>query len=101
MSRPIEGMTLREKCRDANRVIRELIDHLEQGFLPKVNNLRKVASPRGPTFDPSQIRDVTIRTHAAAILEAEQYTIKLDEEAKQLFNAIATEVEHLVETGTV
>ena len=101
MSRPVEGLTLREKCRDANRVVRELIDHLEQGFLPKVGSLRKVARARSQSFDPSQVRDVTIRSQAAAILDAEQYTIKLDEEAKQLFTAIAAEVEHLVNTGTV
>lgn len=101
MSRSIESMTLRDKCREANRVIRELIDHLDQGFLPKVQELQRLSRAREQKFDPSQIRDVTIRTHAAAILEAEQYTIKLDEEAKQLFTAIAREVDHVVNTGTV
>ena len=47
-------------------------------------------------FDPAQVRDVTIRTSAAAILEAEQYTSKLDEEAKLLLAAIAAEVEQVV-----
>lgn len=101
MSRSIESMTLRDKCREANRVIRELIDHLDQGFLPKVQELQRLSRAREPKFDPSQIRDVTIRTHAAAILEAEHYTIKLDEEAKQLFTAIAREVDQVVNTGTV
>jgi hypothetical protein len=101
MSRSIEGVTLRDKCREANRVIRELVDHLEQGFLPKVRNLRKLARAREQGYDPSLVRDVTIRTHAATLLEAEQYTIRLDEESKQLFMAIATEVDHLVSTGTV
>jgi len=101
MSRSLEGMTLRDKCREANRVVRELIDHLDQGFLPKVQAMQKLARGREAKFDPSQIRDVTIRTHAASILEAENYTAKLDEEAKQLFTAIAREVEQVVNTGTV
>lgn len=101
MNRSLEGVTLREKCRDANRVIREVMDHLENSFLPKVQALRKLARVREPSFDPSAVRDVTIRTHAAAILEAEQYTIKLDEESKQLLSAIAKEVDQLVNTGTI
>lgn len=100
MSRSIEGMTLRDKCREANRLVRELIDHLDQGFLPKVQELQKAARGREPKYDPAQIRDVTIRTHAAAILEAEQYTIKLDEEARLLFTAIDREVDQMVNTGT-
>jgi hypothetical protein len=101
MQRSPEGMTLREKCRDANRVIREVIDHLENSFLPKVQNLRKLARVREPSFDPSSVRDVTIRTHAAVVLESEQYTSKLDEESKMLLSAIAAEVEQLASTGTV
>lgn len=101
MNRAIDGKTLREKCRDANRVVREAIDHIENGFLPKVHALRKLARSREQSFDPSSVRDVTIRTHAAAVLEAEQYLAKLDEESKQLLTSIAVEVEHLVNTGTV
>ncbi len=100
MSRAIESMTLRDKCREANRVLRELIDHLDQGFLPKVQSLQKLSRPRDAKFDPAQVRDVTIRTSAAAILEAEQYTSKLDEEAKLLLAAIAAEVEQVVNTGS-
>ena len=101
MSRSPDGLTLRDKCREANRVLREIVDHLENAVLPKVHGLRKLARVREPSFDPSSVRDVTIRTHAAAILEAEQYTTRLDEESKQLLSAIAVEVEHLVNTGTV
>lgn len=101
MSRSTEGKTLRDRCRDANRVVREVIDHLENSFLPKVSSLRKLARSREQAFDPSSVRDVTIRTHAAAILEAEQYSIKLEEESKRLLSIIATEVEQLVNTGSV
>jgi hypothetical protein len=101
MSRSIEGLTLRDKCREANRVLRELIDHLDQAFLPKVKSLRKLARSREEGSDPSLVRDVTIRTHAAALLETEQYTAQLDEESKRLFEAIAAEVEQLVSTGAV
>ncbi len=101
MNRAPEKLTLRDKCRDAARGVREVVDHLENSFLPKVHNLQKLARAREPSFDPSAIRDVTIRTHAATILEAEQYTAKLDEEFRKLLNAIAEEVEHLATTGTV
>jgi hypothetical protein len=96
MNRSTEGTTLRDKCRDANRVIREVIDHLENSFLPKVQNLRKLTRLRDSTFDPSSVGDMTIRTEAAAILEAELYTAKLEEESKRLLTAIAKEVDQLV-----
>ena len=99
MSRPGEGLTLRDKCREAHRVMNELSDHLERSFLPKVGNLQKITRTRSTLFDPSQIRDVTVRTHAAAILEAEQYSIRLDEEAKSLLTAIAGELDHLLDNG--
>lgn len=101
MNRSIDGKTLRDKCRDANRVVREIIDHLENGVLPKLHGLKRLARSREQGFDPSSVRDVTIRTHAAAILEAEQYSIQLDEESKALLSSIATEVEHLVNTGSI
>lgn len=101
MSRSIDGKTLREKCRDANRVVREMIDHLENGVLPKLHSLKKLARSREQAFDPSSVRDVTIRTHAAAILDAEQYSIQLDDECKLLLSSIAKEVEQLVNTGSI
>lgn len=101
MGRAVEGLTLRDKCREANRILRELIDHLDQGFLPKVENLRRLARSREQGYDPALVRDVTIRNHASTLLEAEQYTLRLDEEFKQYFNAIAEEVDQLVRTGSL
>lgn len=101
MSRATDGLTLRDKCREANRVIRELVDHLDQAFLPKAKNLRKLARGKDQSYDPSAVRDVTIRSQVSALLESEQYTIRLDEESKQLFNAIASEVDQLVTTGSL
>lgn len=101
MKSTTDGLTLRDKCREANRVIRELADHLDQAFLPKVRSLRKLARGKEQGYDPTLVRDVTIRSQASALLEAEQYTIRLDEESKQFFTAIAAEVDQLVTTGTL
>lgn len=100
MSRSLNEMTLREKCRDASRLVKELADHLERGFLPKVHTLYKLSRPHSAQFDATSVRDVTIRTQAAAVLEADLYSTKLDEEVRQLFAAIGTEVDHLVNTGS-
>ena len=95
MGRSLDDLTIRDKCREAQRVIRELIDHLDQAFLPKVKNLRKLARAQEPGYNPAAVRDVTIRAQAAGLLEAEQYTIKLDEESRQFLTALATEIEQL------
>jgi hypothetical protein len=101
MSRATDGLTLRDKCREANRVIRELADHLDQAFLPKIRSLRKLARGKEQGYDPALVRDVTIRSQASALLDAEQYSIRLDEESKQYFAAIAAEVDQLVSTGSL
>jgi hypothetical protein len=101
MSRAIDGLTLRDKCREADRILRELADHLEQSFLPKARSLRKLARGHEQGYDPSIVRDVTIRSQASALLEAEQYTARLDEESKLFFTAIAAEIDQLVTTGTL
>ena len=93
MGRPLDDLTLRDKCREAQRIVREMIDHLDQALLPKVKNLRKLARAREAGYDPASVRDVTIRAQAASLLDAAQYLIKLDDESKLFLNALATEVE--------
>lgn len=95
----LNQMTLRNKIHEAERRSHELIEHLEQAFVPKVHDLRKLTRPQEPGSEAPPVADVTIRHQAAAVLESDQYTESLDVEATALFEAIASEVDQLATRG--
>jgi hypothetical protein len=66
-------LTLRERVVAAMRSNRELIEHLEHGFLPKVHTLRKVTRPdQSPGDEPG---DKVVHAAAATVLEADHFTV--------------------------
>ena len=95
----LNQLTLREKIREAAQRSHELSDHLEQAFVPKVHDLRKVTRPIEPNSASPPVADVTVRHQAAAVFEADQYTDGLNEDAEALFEAIAAEVDRLANQG--
>jgi hypothetical protein len=95
----LDQLTLRDKIREAARKSHDLIEHLEHAFVPKAHDLRKVTRPHDLKSDAPPIADVTVRHHAAMVLESDQYTDGLNEEAEALFEAIAVEVDKLATRG--
>lgn len=95
----LDQLTLRDKIREAARRSHDLIEHLEHAFVPKAHDLRKVTRPHDPKSEALPIADVTIRHHAAMVLESDQYTEGLTEEVEALFEAIAVEVDKLATRG--
>ena len=76
-----------------------MIEHLEHAFVPKAHDLRKVSRPHDPKSEALPIADVTIRHNAAMVLESDQYTEGLSDEAEALFEAIAVGVDKLATRG--
>lgn len=95
----LDQLTLRDKIREAARRSHDLIEHLEHAFVPKAHDLRKVSRPHDPKSEAPPIADVTIRHQTAKLLESDQYTEGLNEEAEALFAAIAVEVDKLATRG--
>ncbi|MBC8115898.1 MAG: hypothetical protein H7062_16045 [Candidatus Saccharimonas sp.] len=95
----LDQLTLRDKIREAARRSHDMIEHLEHAFVPKAHDLRKVSRPHDPKSEAPPIADVTIRHHAAMVLESDQYTEGLNAEAEALFEAIAVEVDKLATHG--
>lgn len=90
----LSQLTLRDKIREAARRAHDLNEHLEQAFVPKVHQLRKLTRPPEPEATP--VPDLTIRHHAAIVLDSENYTAGLDDEATALFAAIVEEVDQIL-----
>jgi hypothetical protein len=97
MAARLDQLTLREKLRDSAQLSRELIEHLELGFLPKLVELVEKSPPK---TDPQDfVPDITIRNLVAAVLESEQFTARLDENLKQYTDSLMKELRQMSANG--
>jgi uncharacterized protein (DUF305 family) len=92
----LNQLTLRDKIREVARRSHDLNEHLEQAFVPKVHQLRKLTRPAEPGSDAPPVSDMSIRHQAAVVMESEKYTAGLDDEATALFDAIVEEVNQVL-----
>jgi len=68
MDHSIEGMTLQDKVKNSELLVREMIEHLELGFLPKLKNLQKISRVSNNLSQLEEIADLTIRNHVVQVL---------------------------------
>lgn len=99
MSSSIDRLTLREKLRDAAHGVRELIEHLEQGFVPKVHELRRLTRQHDPAAGATTVSDVTVRNHVTSVLEGERFTVGLNDSLEEYLNSIKKDVSDVVSRG--
>ncbi len=97
--RPLDNLTLREKFIEVDKVTRELIDHLERGFIPKAHELRRLARRANEPDHQDEIKDVTIRSSTEGLLHTDGYTRQLRDRMGQLLSAIEQEVRTIFEHG--
>ncbi|MBD3675483.1 MAG: hypothetical protein HUJ26_18375 [Planctomycetaceae bacterium] len=88
MSDSTDAMTLQEKVKKSEVLVRELIEHLELGFLPKLKKLYKISRVGKSRSQLEEIADLTIRTHVSQMLESEQFTEDLFEKLSTLTTAL-------------
>ena len=100
MSSSINRLTLREKLRDAARGVRELVEHLELGFVPKVHELRKLTRQHDPAAGATPVADVTIRSYVSSVLESDRFTAGLNESLEKYLNSINNDVSDVVSRGS-
>jgi len=84
----IENRPLRELCNDAQRMSRAMIEHIEQGFLPKTRTLEQTVrlDEKNSANDP--VTDITVRNQSAEVLKSEEFTQKLDKEFTEYLSVI-------------
>ena len=97
--RPVESLTLREKLIDSEKLTRELVEHLERGFIPKVHQLRRTARRATNPEHQGEVTDRTIRSSVDQVLKSDDYTRQLCDRAVTLLNAIDTDVQTIFEQG--
>src|SRR5580704_9445339 len=93
-------MTLREMLTEAERLTRELSEHLDQSFIPKCHELSGLLRPiNGEPPDLRAIEDVTVRTQAARILETDIFTDKVFAELTEYCKTIEGAVNRIASEG--
>lgn len=100
MSSEVERFTLREKIRESARGVRELIDHLEMGFVPKVHELRRLCRQHDPASGNPPVADVTIRSYVLSVVESDRFTIGLNESLENYLNSIRKDVSEVLTRGS-
>ncbi len=100
VERSISSQTLREQLVEAERLSRELAEHLDQSFIPKCLELTRLVRPiNGEPPDVRVLEDVTVRTQAARILETETFTERVFEQLADYCKAIEVSVNRIASEG--
>jgi hypothetical protein len=100
VERTARQMTLREMITEAERLTRELGEHLDQAFIPKCHELSRLLRPiNGEPPDVRALEDVTVRTQVARILETESFTESIFEKLAEFSREIDEAVGRITSEG--
>lgn len=97
--RPLDNLTLREKLIEAERLLRELTDHLERGFIPKAHLTRRTARRANEPDNQDEVKDVTIRSSSQELIRSDDYSRQLCERNIRMLAAIEQDVKAIFEMG--
>jgi hypothetical protein len=75
--RPIDQLTLRELFTNTEWLLRDLTEHLQQSFRPKSEALAELVRLYQVPEERDAIADTAVRTHAAALLDSDDYSQNL------------------------
>lgn len=89
-------MTLREKFTESEHLLRELIEHIEHGFIPKVRHLENMVRPtETQPFDES-IADSAVHHSVDDLLETDDFSQQLYEKLERYLASIESDVNRII-----
>ena len=91
-----ESLTLRDQLNDADRLTREIMDHLERAFIPQAHELRRVTRITGEDDPANQLADVTLRNQVGNLLKSDDYTLTMTKRLHAYLTSIGKEVGKIV-----
>lgn len=95
--RPIEQLTLRGLFGNAEWLMRELDEHLEQSFLPRIRALDQVVQSHANPGERDEIPDTTVRSRVAAMLASDDFSQKLVLQLENHLTAIDERGRHAIQ----
>ncbi|MBI1346213.1 hypothetical protein GC163_07970 [bacterium] len=93
--RRIETLTFRDKIRDGATLARELMEHLDQAVIPKIQRIKEDIRSRSQLRD-DDLPDVTVRNLVAVVLDGEEFTSTLCDRIEQYGRAIVSEADQIL-----
>ncbi|MBL4886075.1 MAG: hypothetical protein JKY95_16275 [Planctomycetaceae bacterium] len=93
----ITNMTLRDKLNEAERMMRELMDHLDNGFIPKARSLSRTLQESDN--DVTLVSDMTVRQQSAELIDSNRFSEKLYGKIGKLLVAIDEDVNSITSPG--
>ena len=103
MSESLENMPLRDICKEAERLTRELIDHLEKNMIPRTRELQTLVQPDSPFESGSgsdDVKDVTVRNQTNALIESQEFAAQLYDKTRRHLEAIDRDVSRMMGEST-
>lgn len=91
----LENVPLQDLCKDAERLTRELIDHLERNMIPRTRDFQALVRPDSAFDTGKNVQDITIRNQAKTLQESQEFTEQLYQKTSQYLDAIDREVSGL------
>ncbi|MBL8817110.1 MAG: hypothetical protein JNL58_13865 [Planctomyces sp.] len=82
-----ENLPLAERFHAADYLVRELSEHLQQAFLPKLSDLRSASK----IYDVKQVTDQAMLDKMTAVLEADEFAAKLFDKLSRYLESIQKE----------
>ena len=96
MTESIQGLTLRNKLNEAERITRELIHHVEHGFIPKARDLRRTARHGNDPKEQELITDKTIRNTVEKAINSDDFTRTLTKDLTAYLESIEEDVNRIL-----
>jgi len=84
----LENMPLQDLCKEAERLTRDLIDHLERNLIPRTKEFQGLVRPSSEDDTGSGVKDITIRNQAKTLQESQEFTEQLYRKTSQYLTAI-------------
>jgi hypothetical protein len=94
--RSVEQLPLRELFTGTEMLIRELTEHLQQSFLPRMKAIVELVESHGNARERDEIADSTVRTRMAALLASDDFTQQLFARLERHLSAISTGAQQAV-----
>ena len=91
----LESMPLRDRVREAEQLVRELADHLERGFIPKIHEVRKLTRSE-KSSSGEVVMDSTVRTTVDTALSRHEYSVELCRKLDRFLQSIDREFRQIV-----
>jgi hypothetical protein len=89
MGDSLKDVPLHTVCKEAERLTRELVDHLEQNLVPRTREVHDLVKPDSP-FNVAGVvvKDVTVRSQMSTLLESQEFAEQLFLKTREYLDAI-------------